>query len=268
MAGISSSGADAAPLSPPPEPPAAEGHGGGAAKVTTFSPLVDLLQRFPDLFEQKVLRHLDPIDRTFLAQAGSAYRAAVVASDQPRAGTRDEVFVLGRSVWVVTHKRREFCTSVERLAWAKANGCPRDEQICTFVARRGRLEVLRWAREHDCPWGDRSWACAANHGHLEVLKWAWEHGCPLTSVGYMGFKGTCAAAAENGWLEMLKWAREQDCSWDARTCEAAAWDGYLEVLQWAREHGCPWDVKTLFGARMSRCVETIEYVRADRCPVS
>jgi len=120
MAGISSSAAGAAPLSPPPEPAAADSHGGGAAKHNnndnnTFSPLVDLLQRFPDLFEQKVLRHLDPIDRTFLAQAGSACRAAVAASDLPRAGTRR--VVLGKSVWVVTHDIREFCTSVVRLAW-------------------------------------------------------------------------------------------------------------------------------------------------------
>ena len=90
MAGISSSDAAAAPLSPPPEPPAAEGHGGGAADVAddddsnTFSPLVDLLEWFPDLFALKVLQHMDPIDCTFLAQAGGACRAAVAASDLPR----------------------------------------------------------------------------------------------------------------------------------------------------------------------------------------
>ena len=91
MAGISSSAADAAPLAPLPEPPAAKGHGGGAAEDVsennnTFLPLLDLLERFPDLFAQKVLRHLDPIDRTFLAQAGGACRAAVAASDMPREG--------------------------------------------------------------------------------------------------------------------------------------------------------------------------------------
>ena len=138
MAGIISS-LDAAPLLPPPEPHAAEGHGGGADyddDNTSFFPLLDLLERFPDLFAQKVLRHLDPIDRTFLAQAGSACRAVVVASHQPRAGTRREV--LGRSVWVVTHKVRAFCTSVERLAWAKASGCPWVEETCA-IRRFGRV---------------------------------------------------------------------------------------------------------------------------------
>jgi hypothetical protein len=100
MSGVYSSGADAAPLALPPEPPAAEGLGGGAAEDDgdhdcedndVFSPLLDLLERFPDLFAQQVLQHLAPIDRTFLAQTGGVCRAAVVASDLPRAGTREEV---------------------------------------------------------------------------------------------------------------------------------------------------------------------------------
>ena len=134
MAGISSPVAGAAPFSQPPEPPASEGHGGAAAaddttadaaedtNNDTVSPLLDLLERFPDLFAQKVLAHLDPIDRTFLAQTGGACRAAVAASDLPRAGTRREV--LERTVWVVTHRLVRFCTSVERLAWAKKQRLP------------------------------------------------------------------------------------------------------------------------------------------------
>jgi len=192
-----------------------------------------LLERFPDLFAQKVLQHLDPIDRTFLAQAGGTCRAAVAASDMPRAGTRQEVLE-GRSVWVVTHKRREFCTSVERLAWAKANGCPRDEQICTFVARRGRLEVLRWAREHDCPWDAGTCALAARSGHLEMLKWARVQGCPWDDW-------TSSRAAERGHLDVLRWAREHDCPWNALTCFCAAQRGHLEVLKWSRVNGCPWN---------------------------
>jgi len=110
MAGISSFGVGvgAAPVAPPPAPLAAEGHNDG----DTVSPLVDLLERFPELFAQKVLRHLDPIDRTFLEQVGGACRAAVAASDLPRAGSRAEV--LGINAWVVTHKLTEFLTSVGR----------------------------------------------------------------------------------------------------------------------------------------------------------
>jgi hypothetical protein len=143
MAGTSSSGADAAPFAPPAGPSAVEGPGGGAdddddENNNTFSPLLDLLERFPDLFAQKVLRHLDPIDCTFLAQTGGACRAAVAASGLPRAGsTLTTVDELGRSVWVVTHKFSDFCTSVERLAWAKASGCPWVELPCE-LRRSGR----------------------------------------------------------------------------------------------------------------------------------
>ena len=35
---------------------------------------------------------------------------------------------------------------LEVLQWARANGCPWDEEVCTFAARGGRLEVLQWAR--------------------------------------------------------------------------------------------------------------------------
>jgi hypothetical protein len=133
MAGIYTCGAHAAPLAPPPGLPAAEGHGGGADDDnSTFFPLVDLLERFPDVFAQKVLQHLDPIDRTFLAQAGSACRAAVAASDLPRAGTSR--VVLGKRRWVATHQISDLCTSVERLAWAKANGCYWIELTCALGA--------------------------------------------------------------------------------------------------------------------------------------
>jgi len=194
----SSARAGAAPLAPPPEPPAAEGHRGGAdherhlgspSIVSTYAaaaadnnfspPLLDLVERFPYLFEQKVLVHLDPIDRTFLAQTGRACRAVVAASSLPRAGTRE--VVLGRRVWVVRHKFTDLCTSVERLAWAKASGCPWAARTCAFVAGGGRLELLRWAREHDCPWDAWTCAAAAQGGHLEVLKWARAHGCPWTA---------------------------------------------------------------------------------------
>jgi len=112
MGGVCSSDADAVPLTPPHEPPAAAGQAGGAAANdddnNNFSPLLDLVERFPGLFAQAVLAHLDPIDLTFLAQTGGACREAVAGSDLPRAGTR-RVVVLGMGattrrvlLWVVT----------------------------------------------------------------------------------------------------------------------------------------------------------------------
>jgi hypothetical protein len=220
MEGISSSAAEAALLAPPPEPPATGDHGGAADHDDddddhhendnhTFSPLVDLLDRFRDLFALKVLVHLDPIDRTFLVQTGGACRAAVAASNLPRAGGRETV--LGRRVWVVTHRLTEFCTSVERVAWALNNGCPWVAHTCALAARVGRVGVLRWARDNDCPWDARTCEAAARGGHLEVLRWAREHHCPWNA-------GTCRAAAAHGHLGVLRWARANDCPWSKGEC--------------------------------------------------
>ena len=73
----------------------------------------------------------------------------------------------------------KFCESVERLARAKANGCPWDERTCARAAKGGHLEVLKWAREHDCPWNEWTCARAAFSAPLEVLQWAMEHGAPI-----------------------------------------------------------------------------------------
>ena len=263
MGGICLSAAHAAPLSPPPEPPAVEGHGVGADDDDSiFSPLLDLLERFPDLFALKLLVHLDPIDRTFLAQAGSACRAAVVASDLPRAsdlpnGMRSEV--RGNSVVVVTHRLRAFCTSVERLAWAKNAGCPWFEKICSIAASDGNMEVLRWAaQDQRCPWNEDTCYCAAEGGHLELLQWARQHGCPWDTR-------TCSHAARGGHLEVLRWARGHHCPWDTWTCAKAAWGGHLEVLRWAREHGCRWDRTTCELASMGGHLEVLRWAREHGC---
>jgi len=101
-----------------------------------------------------------------------------------------------------------FCTSVERIAWAKASGCP-------WTPGLG---------------GGHSGPCsfAAAGGHLEVLKWA----CVRDAR-------TCFAAAQGGHLEVLKWARKHHCPWDALTRQYAEQQESLEVLQWAAEHGAP-----------------------------
>ena len=193
-------------------------------------PLLDLLQRFPDVFKKEVLERLDPTDRTMVAQVGRPWLAAVLASGLPRLpnGVR------------VRLRLREFCTSVERLAWAKANGCPWGlsdrswwTNPCALAAGGGHLETLQWARQHDCPWDAETCRWAAQGGHLEVLRWAREHDC-------LWDKWTCTYAAQGGHLETLQWARQHGCPWSASTCALAAAGGHLATLQWARANGCTW----------------------------
>jgi len=75
-------------------------------------PLLDLLQT--DLFPKEVLERLNPMARTMLAQVGRPWLAAVRASGLPRLPSGVPVRL----------QLAEYCTSPERLAWAKANGCP------------------------------------------------------------------------------------------------------------------------------------------------
>jgi len=115
-------------------------------------PLLNLLQRHPDFFAKEVLERLDPTDRTMLAQVGRPWLAAALTSELPRLAGGVKA-----RLWL-----DEFCTSVERLTWAKANGCPWAvpgysgwRNPCALAARGGHLAALQWARESDCPWDER-----------------------------------------------------------------------------------------------------------------
>jgi hypothetical protein len=216
--------------------------------------LTRLVEELPDLFAREVLQRMDATTRAMLAETSRTFRAAVASTGLPRVRHGSERLML-----------KEFCSSVERLAWAKSRGCPWTERTCALVAEGGHLEVLVWAREHGCPWDELTCAFAASCGHLEVLVWAREHGCPWN-------ESTCADAAWGGHLEVLVWAREHGCPWDELTCTYAAMGGHLEVLVWAREHGCPWDRQTWGAAKdaikrgFPKAAEILEYMQANNCP--
>jgi hypothetical protein len=81
-----------------------------------FSPLLDLLQRFPDFFHQEVLERLNPAALASLAATGSAFRAAIY----PRS-----IFPFGLPALSTLAERaqprvfqlEDFLEPVERLAW-------------------------------------------------------------------------------------------------------------------------------------------------------
>jgi hypothetical protein len=180
-----------------------------------------------------VLEQLDPTAGASLARTGSAfldvvYPRSIFPFGLPRAQMPVLWGVLVRVLQLV-----DFLGSAERLAWAKANGCPWVARTCETAARGGYLAALQWAWAHACPWTDSTCRAAARGGHLVVLQWALQHGCPHS--------GTCFLAASGGHLAVLRWAREHDHPWCMLTCHAAAMGGHLEVLKWARAHGCPWD---------------------------
>jgi hypothetical protein len=110
-------------VGPEPAPPAPSPSGGGDDRDSS-PPLLDLLQRFPDLFLKEVLERLNPTARISLARTGSAFLDVVF----PRAifpfGLPTRAETTGDAVRVF--KLVDFLGSAERLAWAKAHGCPWD----------------------------------------------------------------------------------------------------------------------------------------------
>jgi hypothetical protein len=40
------------------------------------------------------------------------------------------------------------------LLWARANGCPWDENTCMGAVKGGHLEILEWLRLNRCPWDE------------------------------------------------------------------------------------------------------------------
>jgi hypothetical protein len=206
--------------------------------------LAPLLEEWRDVLVKHVLERLDPTDCAMLARVGKPWLAVVLANHLPRAGKGGAVPL----------KVKHFVGSVERLAWAKDNGCPWEAKTCFEAAAGGKLEVVQWAREHDCPWDVLTCAWAAEGGHLDVLRWAREHDCPWDEM-------TCEFAAESGHLEVLKWARAHDCPWNAMVCARAAYAGNLEVLRWAREHGCEWGLSTCEFAAAGGRLEAGAYTR-------
>jgi len=151
--------AAAAAAAPPLAAPAPAGLNAARRIVTRWRafvaerkafPLLDLLQAVPDLFEQEVLKRLDPTARTMLAQVGRPWLAAVLASGLSR---------LPKEV-TVQLRLAEFCTSAERLAWARANGCP-------------------WGGSEVSPWGGSEFSVLETLVHSPLRAGTWRQGLTL-----------------------------------------------------------------------------------------
>ncbi|KAG5179362.1 hypothetical protein JKP88DRAFT_280471 [Tribonema minus] len=146
----------------------------------------------------------------------------------------------------------------EDAKWARAEGCPWDEDTSAQAAASGHLGVLQWARAEGCPWDTGTYAQAVKGGHLRVLRWACANSCPWDVE-------TCAQAAGGGHLGVLQWARANSCPWDVDTCAQAAGGGHLHVLQWARANGCPWDADTCTQAEEGGYLDVPQWAHANGC---
>ena len=156
---------------PGPAPPAPSLSGGGDNDHDDFSPLLDLLQTFPDRFETYALERLDPTARASLARTGSAfwdvvYSISIFPFGLPRARTTRRSAARASSLWTFSEPPSGWLGRRQTGARGLRG------------ARGGHLAALRWAREHGCPWDALTSCDAARGGHLAVLRWAREHDCP------------------------------------------------------------------------------------------
>jgi hypothetical protein len=192
------------------------------------------------------------------------------------------------------------------LQWARAQGCPVEDEIehaRGHAARTGHLPVLQWLYdvvennedddddESDGDGDDDNVATAeqaAKGGQVAVLEWLRDRrGCAFAdarlcelaaeqgqqaAVQWLRANGcewderACYAAAHGGHLALLQWLRSEGCPWDRRTCSNAAHGGHLEVLQWARANGCPWDESTCTDAAFGGRLDVLQWARANGCP--
>lgn len=76
------------------------------------------------------------------------------------------------------------------LQWARENGCPWDEDTCSFAALNGHLEVLQWARANGCPWNVKM--------HLRSTKWS-------SRSSSMGKSKWLSLGWTNSYLHSRKW---------------------------------------------------------------
>lgn len=112
------------------------------------------------------------------------------------------------------------------LKWLHTNNTKHIQRITydhlSWLPERITYDQLSWLPEGHRSLYENVCSYAARGGHLQILKWA-------KSNGYKWCKyEICKDAAYSGNIEMIKWLREHNnCSWDSRTCDDAAKNGHL-----------------------------------------
>ena len=126
------------------------------------------------------------------------------------------------------------------LVWCGLRGYNRLGRYIYECARKGDVDACRRLRKAEgmnvfpiCPLNDDLVTYAAKHGQMEVVKYLHENGCPWNEE-------TCTEAAMGGRLDVLKNLHKNGCPWNGGTCVAAAKGGHLDVLKYAHKNGCPW----------------------------
>lgn len=78
--------------------------------------------------------------------------------------------------------RRYAGTQDQAANWRRCSGCRSMAALlawrCAWRQHAAATSVLQWARANGCPWDEETCRRAVQGGHLAVLLWAYAHGCP------------------------------------------------------------------------------------------
>jgi len=119
----------------------------------------------------------------------------------------------------------DFVDDFELLQWAYNQGCPWDEDTCSYVAENGNFKGIQWLYSKGCPWGDTCWF-ASMFGHFNIVQWAFGRGAKLND-------SVCYYASLHGNLEILKWALINQCPWEPSMCLTVAMKkNHHHIVDW------------------------------------
>ena len=125
----------------------------------------------------------------------------------------------------------------ERFDSRPFGSCKEFDEVCSFAALAGKLDVIKFARKNGWKWDTRTCSEAAKEGHLEIIIWARNNGCPWDEK-------TSTTAAEYGHLQVLRHVRLHSCSQLEDIRERNAGKSHIFQLPMPKEEGCPWSRDT------------------------
>lgn len=155
---------------------------------------------------------------------------------------------------------------LEILKWCRENGASWNGFTLWRAAKRGDLAMVKWAVEHKAPWPEfleltaTVAEAAALEGHLHILEWLEENEYPIE------LDHVYNTACRYGQLSLLKWAHGILPLWNSDHASIAAGCGQLETLQWAHENQLPLDAQTCASAASNGKLHVLQWLREKEVP--
>eukprot|EP00611_Tribonema_gayanum_P025776 TRINITY_DN5971_c0_g1_i3.p1 TRINITY_DN5971_c0_g1~~TRINITY_DN5971_c0_g1_i3.p1 ORF type:complete len:559 (+),score=141.68 TRINITY_DN5971_c0_g1_i3:150-1826(+) len=131
------------------------------------------------------------------------------------------------------YRRAAQCGQRQSLEWLEVafdGETPWDENVISFAATSGSVELLRWLHAEGCPWDDHASRVAAIDGHIEMLDWLHAVNAPMAL-------DACDFAYDCDQFEAFEWAYSHGLPVSGKLEVKLALEGDDERLEWLRVRG-------------------------------